>query len=94
MTDAKRACELRPLETSSLDAPVVGCNLAVVYAWTGQPDLALAELGRWVDLPAGSNLPMQPTYGDFRLNPLWDPLRADPRFASLVERLAPAAEPR
>jgi len=33
----------------------------------------------------------QPTYGDFRLNPLWDPLRSDPRFEALVQRLAPVA---
>ena len=86
---ARRACELLPLEKSSVDAPAVASNLAVVYAWTDQPDLALATLGEWVGRPAGLNLPAQPTYGDLRLNPLWDPLRADPRFGALVARLAP-----
>jgi hypothetical protein len=62
-----------------------------VYGWTGQPDLAIRELDQIIGRPAGSNLPAQPTYGDFRLNPLWDPLRKDPRFEALVQRLAPTA---
>jgi len=65
--------------------------LAVVYAWTGQNDLAIAELITLIDRPAPTNGIVQPTYGDFRLNPLWDPLRNDPRFEALVQRLAPSA---
>ena len=29
------------------------------------------------------------SYGDLELNPLWDPLRGDPRFEKIVESLAP-----
>jgi hypothetical protein len=72
-----------------LQAPLVRCNLAVVYAWTGQNDLAIAELTPLIDRPASTDIICQPTYGDFRLNPLWDPLRSDPRFEALVQRLAP-----
>jgi hypothetical protein len=38
---------------------------------------------------AGTNLPAQLTYGDLRLNPVWDPLRRDRRFTAVTERLAP-----
>jgi tetratricopeptide (TPR) repeat protein len=89
--EAQRACDLDSFENEGLNAPIVRCNLAVVYAWTGQPDLAIAELDKLVGRPAGANIPAQPTYGDFRLNPLWDPLRSDPRFEALVQRLAPVA---
>jgi hypothetical protein len=29
------------------------------------------------------------SYGNLRLNPLWDPLRGDPRFEAIVTSLAP-----
>ena len=89
--EGRRACELLPLEKASVGAPVVASHLAVVYAWTDQPDLACAVLEKWIDRPAGSSLPAQPTYGDLRLNPLWDPLRGNPRFAALTARLASSA---
>ena len=87
--EGRHACELEPFETSAIDAPIVRCNLAVIYAWTNQNDLALAELDRLTSKPAGANLPAQPTYGDFKLNPLWEPLRRDPRFEKIVASLAP-----
>ena len=72
-------------------APIVRCNLAVVYAWNGQLDLAISALDQLTNRPAGSNLPGQPTYGDFKRNPLWDPLRGDSRFEKIVASLAPNA---
>ena len=89
--EAEHACDLVTFENSGPSAPIVRCNLAVVYAWNGQPDLAISTLEPLVNRSAGSNLPAQPTYGDFRWNPLWDPLRNDPRFEALVQRLAPVA---
>jgi serine/threonine protein kinase/tetratricopeptide (TPR) repeat protein len=86
--EALRARE--QMKRSATDAPIADCNLAIVYAWTGQPDLALAVLEPLVNQPAGRNMPGQPTYGDFQLNPLWDPLRSDARFQALVKRLSPS----
>jgi serine/threonine-protein kinase len=86
--EAEHACDLVTFESSAVSAPIVRCNLAVVYAWNGQLDFAISELDQLVNRPAGSNLPAQPTYGDFRRNPLWDPLRNDPRFTAIMKRLA------
>jgi hypothetical protein len=86
--EAEHACDLVTFENSGPSAPIVRCNLAVVYAWNGQPDLAISTLEPLVNRPAGTNLPAQPTYGDFRRNPLWDPLRSDPRFTAIMKRLA------
>lgn len=91
--EAVRACELWPYEKQGAYAPVVQCNLAIVYAWTGQPDLAFAELDKAVSRPAGDCFVLQPTYGDLRLNPLWDAMRSDPRFDVLVQKLAPRKAP-
>src|SRR6202008_395597 len=58
-------------------------NLATVYALTGEPDLAFQHLAVSAKTPGGVN------YGWLKLDPRWDPLRADPRFESLVAQLAP-----
>ena len=89
VSEARRACEMTPYATNAQLAPEVYCDLAIVYAWTGQPDLAFKTLDEAVHHPAGEDLLYQPTYGDFRLNPVWDSLRSDPRFEALIQRLAP-----
>jgi TolB-like protein/Flp pilus assembly protein TadD len=89
--EALHACDLVPFKSLAPSAPFVRCNLAIVYAWNGQVDLAISTLDSLVNRPAGTNLPAQPTYGDFRLNPVWDPLRNDPRFTAIMKRLAPVA---
>jgi serine/threonine-protein kinase len=87
--EGRRAGELTSFKSNNFDATTVRCNLAVVYAWTGEIDLAFAELSKLIDRPAASHVVCQPTYGDFRLNPFWDPLRNDPRFVAMVDKLAP-----
>ena len=57
--------------------------LAVIYAWTGEKDLAIEELKAILPYPGFIS------YGHLKLHPLWDPLRGDPRFEKLVESLAP-----
>jgi hypothetical protein len=58
--------------------------LAVIYAWAGDNDRAIERLNEAVKLP-GSVL----SYGHLRLNPIWDPLRGDPRFDTIIASLAP-----
>jgi len=42
--EAEHACDLVTFENSGVNAPIVRCNLAVVYAWNGKPDLAISTL--------------------------------------------------
>ena len=91
--EALRACELPSVGKRSYYDPIVASDMAAVYAWTGEPDLACGVLEKWIERPAGMNLPAQPTYGDLCLNPLWDPLQGNLRYEKLVKRLAPPDTP-
>ncbi len=58
-------------------------NLAAVYAWTSQLDLAFEALGPLTKTPNGVY------YGDLKLISWWESLRKDPRFDKLLAELAP-----
>jgi len=55
--------------------------LAMIAAWIGEKDFACEQLAMAIRGP--SNL----SYGQLKLMPLWDPLRGDPRFEALVQKL-------
>jgi tetratricopeptide (TPR) repeat protein len=77
--EARRAVEMMPIATDSLNGPNNVANLALVYAWTGERDAALEQLEKVATLSGYG-----PTYGDLLLNPCWDDLRGDPRFDKIV----------
>jgi len=77
--EGRRAVELLPVTKDAMAGRAVLTNLAVIYAWTGEKDLALKQLE---DLLPNYGLL---SYGQLRLHPFWDPLRGDPRFEKLVE---------
>ncbi len=81
--EGRRACELMPLSKDAAVGSVSIVNLAVIYAWTGERDLALEQLATSAQIPGGVN------YGDLKLNPQWDSLRGDARFEKIVASLAP-----
>ncbi|MGC2352939.1 MAG: hypothetical protein WA496_06030, partial [Candidatus Udaeobacter sp.] len=80
--EARQAVELLPFAKDSLNGPIMVANLALVYAWTGERDLALEQLEKVATLPASWHDVV--TYGDLLLNPCWDDLRGDPRFDKIV----------
>ena len=67
----------------AIDGPILRSILAGVYAQTREQDLAFQELDISVKTPRGVS------YGDLKLDPEWDPIRADPRFDKLLAQLAP-----
>ena len=54
-------------------------NLARAYAWAGEADSAFKQLEIFRGLPSAYKA------NDFRLDPVWDPIRNDPRFQKLLE---------
>ena len=81
--EGRHACELLPLAKDATTGPTLITNLAIIYAWTGEKDLALEQLAFSAQIPAGV------TYGGLKLDPEWDVLRSDPRFEKIVASLAP-----
>ena len=63
--------------------PSAEAALAQIQARFGDLDSAIAALPHLLEVPAGLNP------ADLRNDPLWDPLRNDPRFQKLVASLAP-----
>ena len=78
IAEGKRACELLPLSKDSWEGPSYVVNLAIIYSWLGEKDLALEQLKISTQNPVGI------TYGDLKLQPYWDSLRGDPRFEKIV----------
>ena len=81
--EARTACDMLPVSKDAFAGPDLLTNLAIVYALTGEKDLALEQLEVVAKLPAG------PNYGQLRLGPEWDSLKGDPRFEKIVAALAP-----
>ncbi len=81
--EGRRAVELLPVTKDSIVGALLVQNLALIYAWTGEKDLAFEQLA------IAAKLPGYLSYGELRLHPYWDPLRGDPRFDKIVASLAP-----
>jgi serine/threonine-protein kinase len=80
IAEGRRAVELRPESQDALDGPKTTVALAQIYAWTGETDQALELIDRSLSTPNGVTVPF------LRLDPMWDPLRDDPRFQALIDR--------
>jgi len=83
LREGRRAVELLPVERDAISGPLIIKYLAMIAAWTGEKDLAFQQLASAVRPPSTVS------YGQLKLEPYWDPLRADPRFEKIVASLAP-----
>jgi tetratricopeptide (TPR) repeat protein len=81
--EGRRACELLSLAKDAVIGATLITNLAIIYVWTGEKNLALEQLAISAQTPVGV------TYGGLKLDPEWDSLRGDPQFEKIVSSLAP-----
>jgi len=91
LNEAQRAITLLPSNKDRLSGPGFEENLALVEMIIGENSRAIATLTRLLETPYGGWLysPAPITPALLRLDPLWDPLRADPSFQKLCEEKRP-----
>jgi TolB-like protein/class 3 adenylate cyclase/Flp pilus assembly protein TadD len=91
MALSERAMTAVPIEKDAIDGPAPIEILARVAAQMGEPHRAIAALQKLLSVPyessLASNVPLTPAL--LRLDPMFDPLRNDPRFQKLTASPAP-----
>ena len=83
IAQGKRAAELQPESQDAFDGPQISARLAEIYVWVGEYDQAFRLLDHLLHTPNGITVPL------LKLDPVWDPLRKDPRFQALIDKYSP-----
>jgi len=91
LNEAQRAIALVPSSKDRLSGPGYEENLALIETIIGENSRAISTLTRLLQTPYGGWIygPAPVTPALLRLDPLWDPLRADPAFQKLCEEKQP-----
>jgi len=80
IAEAQRAAELRPESKDAFGGPEIMEGVAEVHAVLGENDRAIEILDGLLSRPSGITAQM------LKINPIWDPLRSDPRFQALIDK--------
>jgi len=80
LAEAQRATELLPESKDAFGGPEIAAGVAEVHAILGDSDRAIEILDGLLSRPSGV------TVQGLKINPIWDPLRNDPRFQALLNK--------
>jgi TolB-like protein/Flp pilus assembly protein TadD len=80
VNEGKKAVELLPESQDAFDGPQATAALAEIYGWVGEHDEAFRLLDHLLTVPNGLTVPT------IKIDPVWDPLRKDPRFQALIDK--------
>ncbi len=82
VNEGRKAVESVPESQDAFEGPQATAALAEIYAWVGEYDEAFRLLDHLLKVPNGLTVPT------LKLDPVWDPLRKDPRFQALIDEYA------
>jgi serine/threonine protein kinase len=85
IAEGQKALAMRPTSKDPFEGPGEEESLARIYALLGDADHAIPILQRLLQIPYGFAI----TPALLRLDPVWDPLRNDPRFQKLAASPTP-----
>jgi len=85
IAEAERATALLPESKDAFAGPEITASVAEVYATIGDKNRAIEILDGLLSRPSAI------TVESLKINPLWDPLRGDPRFQALLQKYASKA---
>jgi TolB-like protein/Flp pilus assembly protein TadD len=85
LREGRRAIELQPVASDAINGGDMIDYFAMIAAWVGEKELACQYLEKARALPGSWLL----SYGELKLNPVWDPIRGDPQFEKIVASFAP-----
>ena len=80
ITGINRALEMLPESKDAFGGPEITQNAAEIYTILGDSDKAITILDGLLQRPAAITVPL------LKLNPIWDPLRNNPRFQALIDK--------
>jgi serine/threonine-protein kinase len=82
LAEADRALALLPVSKDSFHGPDILEVASHVYVLTGEKDRAFRALTELANRPSPISAAL------LKLNPIWDPVRDDPRFEEIVNKLS------
>ena len=85
VSEGQKGMAMQPTSEDPFEGPLREEEMAQIYALLGNADEAIPILKRWVQVPSATSI----TPALLRIDPIWDPIRSDPRFQELVAEKKP-----
>lgn len=82
LREGRRACKLLPMSKDAVDGVAFAVNLAQIYAWVAEKDLAIERLATALKVPNDCH------YGELLLHPHWA-LPGHPQFEKIIASQGP-----
>jgi tetratricopeptide (TPR) repeat protein len=85
VSEGRKGIAMQPTSEDPFEGPGREEQMAQIYALLGNADEAIPILKRWVHVSSATEM----TPALMRVNPIWDPIRSDPRFIELLAEKQP-----
>jgi hypothetical protein len=85
VSEGQKGMALQPTSEDPFEGPLREEQMAHIYALLGNANETIPILQRWIQVPSATSI----TRALLRIDPIWDPIRNDPRFQELVAKKKP-----